>query len=111
MTSSISKLSDLLSEKVKNTNHFGSLSWDANNFQIMNLDDVPKSALIKNGDTIQTGGRWKSEEMTHHINYLEMLAIFFALQSFENHIANKYVFISFETLYTAEPSSISGRTD
>ena len=22
----------------------------------MNLDDVPKSALIKNGDTIQTGG-------------------------------------------------------
>ena len=42
-------------------------------------------------DTIQTGGRWKSEEMTHHINYLEMLAIFFALQSFENHITNKYV--------------------
>ena len=45
-----------INAKVKNTNHFGSLSWDANNFQIMNLDDVPKSALIKNGDTIQTGG-------------------------------------------------------
>ena len=46
----------IIKAKIKNTNHFGSLSWDANDFQIMNLDDVPKSALIKNGDTIQTGG-------------------------------------------------------
>ena len=46
----------IINAKIKNTNHFGSLSWDANDFQIMNLDDVPKSALIKNGDTIQTGG-------------------------------------------------------
>ena len=46
----------IINAKIKNTNHFGSLSWDANNFQTINLDDVPKSALIKNGDTIQTGG-------------------------------------------------------
>ena len=46
----------IINAKVNRTNHFGSLSWDANNFQIMNLDDIPKSALIKNGDTIQTGG-------------------------------------------------------
>ena len=46
----------IINAKIKSTNHFGSLSWDANNFQTMNLDDVPKSAPIKNGDTIQTGG-------------------------------------------------------
>ena len=46
----------IINAKINRTNHFGSLSWDANNFQIMNLDDIPKSALIKNGDTIQTGG-------------------------------------------------------
>ena len=46
----------IINAKIKSTNHFGSLSWDANNFQTMNLDDVPKSAPIKNGDTILTGG-------------------------------------------------------
>lgn len=28
------------------------------------------------------GGRWDEEEMSHHINYLELLAIFYSLQAF-----------------------------
>ncbi len=31
---------------------------------------------------IQTGGRWTPEEKSHHINYLELLAAFLALQTF-----------------------------
>ena len=31
---------------------------------------------------LQTGGRWSPAETTHHINYLELLAAFVALQSF-----------------------------
>ena len=31
---------------------------------------------------LQTGGRWSLEETSHHINYLELLAAFLALQSF-----------------------------
>lgn len=30
----------------------------------------------------RTGGRWSFEEMKYHINYLELLAIFYALKSF-----------------------------
>ena len=30
----------------------------------------------------KTGGRWKLEEANHHINYLELLAIFYGLKSF-----------------------------
>ena len=33
----------------------------------------------------QTGGRWSMEEAPHHINYLELLAAFLALQCFAKH--------------------------
>lgn len=33
-------------------------------------------------DGVKIGGRWLSEEMNFHINYLELLAIFYALKSF-----------------------------
>ena len=46
----------IINAKVKRTNHFGSLSWDANDPGILNLYDIPKSADIKKNDTIQTGG-------------------------------------------------------
>ena len=39
----------------------------------------------------QTGGRWKKEEIEKHINYLEMLAIFYALKAFSKFIRNKHV--------------------
>jgi hypothetical protein len=31
----------------------------------------------------ETGGRWTHVEMSNHINYLEILAIFHALKSFK----------------------------
>ena len=34
---------------------------------------------------LSTGGRWSQEESSHHINYLELLAAFLALQSFAKH--------------------------
>lgn len=42
-------------------------------------------------DNIRIGGRWKEKEKINHINYLEMLAIYFALRSFVNIVKNKYV--------------------
>lgn len=42
-------------------------------------------------ENIEIGGRWKQEEKINHKNYLEMLAIYFGLRSFENLIQNKYV--------------------
>ena len=52
------------------------------------------ASLIGWGSTClgqKTGGRWTPEEATHHINYLEMLAAYFALKTFINSIANKHV--------------------
>ena len=46
------------------------------------------------GATLQderTGGRWDEHEKEAHINYLELLAIFLALQSFKNEIKNTHV--------------------
>lgn len=40
-------------------------------------------------ENMEIDGRWKGEEKINHINYLEMLAIYF--RSFENLIQNKYV--------------------
>ena len=39
----------------------------------------------------ETSGRWTCEESTHHINYLELLAIFMALRSFSDRVRNKFV--------------------
>ena len=40
---------------------------------------------------VATGGAWSSIEAKHHINYLEMLAVILALQSFEKDVAGKHV--------------------
>ena len=34
---------------------------------------------------LQTGGRWSQTETAHHINYLELLVAFLALQCFAKH--------------------------
>ncbi|MEN1783969.1 MAG: rod shape-determining protein MreC [Bacteroidota bacterium] len=44
-----------INAKIKNTNYFGSLVWDANDHQILQLVDIPRSASIMVGDTIATG--------------------------------------------------------
>ncbi len=46
----------IINAKIKRTNHFGSLNWDANDTQLLTLYDVPKNAKIKINDTIETGG-------------------------------------------------------
>ena len=45
-----------INAKLKNSNHFGSLTWTGDDPTKMNLLDVPKTATINVGDTIQTGG-------------------------------------------------------
>ena len=45
-----------INAKLKNSNHFGSLTWTGDNPTKMRLFDVPTTATIKIGDTIQTGG-------------------------------------------------------
>ena len=45
-----------VSAKIKHSGHYGSLSWDGNNFQLIELNDIPKHAKINIGDTIVTSG-------------------------------------------------------
>ena len=46
----------IINAKIKRTNHFGSLNWDANDPQLLTLYDIPKNANIKINDSIETGG-------------------------------------------------------
>ena len=43
--------------KIKNSNHFGSITWDGKSTGYVQLIDVPKLATLKKGDTIVTGGQ------------------------------------------------------
>ena len=43
--------------KPKNINHFGTLSWDGKNYKTIQLEDLPRQAQLKIGDTIITGGK------------------------------------------------------
>tara|TARA_R110000868_G_scaffold125037_6_gene330447 strand:- start:22601 stop:23434 length:834 start_codon:yes stop_codon:yes gene_type:complete len=44
-----------LNAKIKNTNNFGSLIWDAKDYNTVQLIDIPRRVPIKVGDTILTG--------------------------------------------------------
>lgn len=46
-----------INAKLKNNHHFGTLSWDGEDYKIVQLDDLPRQAEIKIGDTIITGGK------------------------------------------------------
>ena len=45
-----------LSCKIKNTNYFGSLSWDGKDIAYAGLQELPSHIQFKNGDTIVTSG-------------------------------------------------------
>jgi rod shape-determining protein MreC len=45
-----------INAKLKKTNHFGSLTWNGRNPNLVALIDVPRSAKIQVGDTVVTGG-------------------------------------------------------
>ncbi|MRI01764.1 rod shape-determining protein MreC [Kriegella sp. EG-1] len=44
-----------INAKIKNTDHFGSLVWDAKNYNVVQLIDIPKLVPLLVGDTIVTG--------------------------------------------------------
>ena len=44
-----------INAKIKNTNYFGSLQWDAKDYDVVQLVDIPRSATVTIGDTITTG--------------------------------------------------------
>ncbi len=46
-----------INAQLKKTNHFGSLVWDGNDPNTVQLTDIPRLAPLKKGDTIVTGGR------------------------------------------------------
>ncbi|MFN2260986.1 MAG: rod shape-determining protein MreC [Psychroflexus sp.] len=46
-----------INAKLKKSNHFGTLTWSGKNPNVTSLVDVPRSAPVKLGDTITTGGR------------------------------------------------------
>jgi rod shape-determining protein MreC len=46
-----------INAKVKKSDHFGSLTWDGKNTGFVQLEDLPRLAAIRKGDTIVTGGQ------------------------------------------------------
>jgi len=53
---SVLNIKSKINAKVKRSNHFGSLIWNAKNAGYAQLRDVPRLATVKRGDTIVTGG-------------------------------------------------------
>jgi len=45
-----------INAKLKNSNYFGTLTWDGFDYNITQLLDIPRQARLKVGDTIITGG-------------------------------------------------------
>ncbi|EKT4550026.1 rod shape-determining protein MreC [Flavobacterium psychrophilum] len=54
---SVLNIKSQINAKVKKSNHFGSLVWNAKNAGYVQLIDVPRLATVKKGDTVVTGGR------------------------------------------------------
>jgi len=54
---SILNTNSRVNAQLKKTDHFGTLTWNTNSPQIVQLIDIPKQAPITIGDTIITGGR------------------------------------------------------
>jgi rod shape-determining protein MreC len=45
-----------INAKIKNTDYFGSLVWDGNRYDVVQLIDIPRLVPLVVGDTIITGG-------------------------------------------------------
>ena len=43
--------------RLKNSNHFGTLVWNGKDYNITQIIDIPRQAVVKAGDTIVTGGK------------------------------------------------------
>jgi rod shape-determining protein MreC len=44
-----------INAKIKNTNNFGSLKWDTDDYDVVQLEDIPRIVPLNIGDTIVTG--------------------------------------------------------
>ena len=54
---SILNVNSRINAKLLNSDHYGSLSWDNNDYNVVQLLDIPIQAAVYNGDTIVTGGK------------------------------------------------------
>ncbi|MFQ6600777.1 rod shape-determining protein MreC [Flavobacterium sp. C3NV] len=54
---SILNMKSHINAKLKKSNHFGSLTWNGKSTGFVQLEDVPRLASIRKGDTIVTGGQ------------------------------------------------------
>ncbi|MEN8186340.1 MAG: rod shape-determining protein MreC [Bacteroidota bacterium] len=54
---SILNVNSKINVKLLRSNYFGTLSWDANTYKTVQLDDLPIQANVKIGDTVITGGK------------------------------------------------------
>lgn len=54
---SILNTNSKINVRLKNSNHFGTLIWDGKDYNITQVIDIPRQALVKAGDTIVTGGK------------------------------------------------------
>jgi len=43
--------------RLKNSNHFGTLIWNGKDYNVLQITDIPRQAIIKTNDTIITGGK------------------------------------------------------
>jgi rod shape-determining protein MreC len=53
---SILNTNSKINAKLKNNSYFGSLAWNGLDYNIVQLLDIPRQAIVKIGDTIITGG-------------------------------------------------------
>ncbi len=54
---SVLNVNSRINAKLLNSDHFGSLSWDNEDFNVVQLQDLPVQATIYVGDTVVTGGK------------------------------------------------------
>lgn len=59
--------------------------------EIVITTDASGSGWGARCDGVCINGRWTSFESVHHINYLELLAVFYALKSFCKNMSNKHI--------------------
>jgi len=54
---SILNTSSRINARIKNNFYFGTLKWNGRDYNTVQLEDIPRQATIKIGDTIVTGGK------------------------------------------------------
>ena len=52
---SVLNAKSIINAKIAGTDHFGSLTWDRNDFRLVQLEDIPRQVPLRVGDTIVTG--------------------------------------------------------